>query len=427
MLASIALPCRRLDFYVRNAVAVALSSTRDAEIVVSLNDGGVSRSEVDDWLETLSQPSERLRVVRPNRLLSMTENFRFAFNQLSGDWQTVIGSDDGVLPTLEPLLSFADAHPDSPTVALFPRASYFWPGVDETYGAAHVDLSSKPTYRMRSAPTKGLPEVMLGLSNYLILPQVYTGGAIHRDAVARIGIDRLFSSLSPDVSASVALAVSNERIIEFGVPAFWVGTSINSNGLAVNRTSASHADVETAANPSEDHFKARSEEFFELSEADGHGIDEVFSDLPNAKFVVAASAHTSALQTRLVSQRTLDRFAAYARYAVVNSAPGTSGRLARLRLSVAAADGSTRASVSPSPALVWVHLILRLMVHRAFNTNSVARIAVLLCKIRALSMNQRLQIRIRRRQDAPITMQQATDEAVSAGLLDQVAVLSEAR
>jgi hypothetical protein len=120
-LVSIAIPCRSLTDYARNAVRVSLDSGQDTEVVLSLNDPSVGPEELSQWGHETAGDDARFRIVQPPRLLSMTENFRFVFSRLQGDWQTVIGSDDGVLPTLQQALRFADQHFPEVSFVTFPR------------------------------------------------------------------------------------------------------------------------------------------------------------------------------------------------------------------------------------------------------------------------------------------------------------------
>lgn len=309
---SIAIPSRTFSQQLQIAIKSALHFTEGAEVVVSLNDENRTSEAGHEWLADLMASSPRFRVVRPARMLSMTENFRFVFGNLRGEWQTIHGADDGILPSLEPLVTFADNHSTGPTICLFPRAHYFWPGVEHKYGKAHIFLTSRPAYRIRSNLAQCIMGVMAGHASYLHLPQLYAGGAIRRDAVARIGIEKLFSSYSPDVSAAVAIALSQECAIEYEIPGFWAGTSPLSNGLAVSEV-VSGRQLNDAVDVN---YRMRSDEFFRLSESDGHGLSDGLSDIPQAKYVVAASAFSSAEKTELLRPKQRDIMCGLVRAAV---------------------------------------------------------------------------------------------------------------
>lgn len=410
----------------KNAVAVALKYSVDSEIVLGINDGGKTSESDEDWLFEAAAADSRLKISRPKRLLSMTENFRFTFSQLSGEWQTIIGADDGVLPTLEPLLSFADAHSSNPQIALFPRAYYFWPGVEDTFGAAHVDLTSSPRYRIRKNLARNLPEVLSATQSYLILPQLYSGGAIRRTLVQEIGIERLFSSYSPDVSASVALALTGEHAIEFEIPALWVGTSPASNGLAVSTLARQTGIPEIAPEATQFAFRARSDEFFRLSQSDGHGLDSAFDDLPHAKFVVAASAYTSARLLNTLSTSILNRFCTYARFAVVSSMPTPGSRQVRV---LDAVRGISQIALRLLALLGLVsHLFWKQSKAGIFSILRVAKKRSARLLLNASSVKHVLTpsstVRLKLQQESLQSMTQATDSALSLGILLHVSFLN---
>jgi hypothetical protein len=421
---SVAIPCRRLDEYSKNAVVMALNSDCEIEVVLGLNDAEAGGAD-GDWLSQLSAEDERFRVVRPPRLLSMTENFRFTFAQLDGDWQTIIGSDDGVLPTLVPLLRFVDTNHSDVNIVQFPRAYYFWPGVDSIWGTQHVHLTGHADYELDTQNSDILEHVLSGRSNYLVLPQLYSGGALRKRLVERIGVDRLFSSLSPDVSAAVALSLLRERTLNFHVPAFWIGTSPISNGLAVNLVSQS-PDVELSGYPL---HRERAEEFFRLSRADGHSLDSCFSDLDGAEFVVAASACTSAILMTPPSSKSSDWYRVLGRLAVLTAQRGSLGSqdnlasMIRRSLQAASLPSSSRSSGRVSLrmlARVAGFAIRNAVSPRLGRLVRVSRRVVREGKVFADSKPRSGQITLQRAFDgaeSQLSMEAATQLAIGAGLM----------
>jgi hypothetical protein len=80
--------------YFQEALESALAQTYPAvEVVVSDNH---STNDVPAWLA--AQHDVRLRIVRPDRFLSMVEHFQFAADQAQGDWILYLCSDDYLYP-----------------------------------------------------------------------------------------------------------------------------------------------------------------------------------------------------------------------------------------------------------------------------------------------------------------------------------------
>jgi len=240
------------------------------ELLVSVNHSS------DDTLVRLQQYQDpRLRVVVPPQPLSMTGHYEWCLQQVTGEWVTIIGDDDGVMPyfftELEKLFERWDAeHVDAFT---FRRAYYFWPGCEDIYGNSAVGVSASRCEHSMSGRAAILRTILYDL-NHTDLPQVYTNNLVRRDLIAKIRKQsggRFYNELNPDVYSGVAVALAAKQIVRSEFPIFWTGTSPKSVGIAVSksfRTGAKSQSESGADKATSD----RSKEFFSFAEAESFGV-----------------------------------------------------------------------------------------------------------------------------------------------------------
>jgi glycosyltransferase involved in cell wall biosynthesis len=227
---SILLPTRNGLRYLPFAIDSVLSQPfQDFELVVSDNH---STDGTAAYLETIKDP--RFRHIRPPQLLSMLAHFEYLTAQATGDWVTILGDDDGVLPFFFERLQKLDPDSLGTDAIVFRRAYYFWPGCGELHGDKAVIYY--PTRARHYLNNKwSLLLCLSSISNYMQLPQLYTTGLIRRtfiDEVKRQTGDRFYFGTSPDASSVVAMALHARRHCRVEEPIFWVGTSPKSTGYS---------------------------------------------------------------------------------------------------------------------------------------------------------------------------------------------------
>ena len=91
---SVVIPTRnRHDVLLHCLRTVVEQDHENLEIIVSDN---ASTPETRDVVESFKSP--RMRYVNTGKPLSMSHNFEFALSHVTGDWISVLGDDDGLLP-----------------------------------------------------------------------------------------------------------------------------------------------------------------------------------------------------------------------------------------------------------------------------------------------------------------------------------------
>lgn len=227
---SIVIPTRNRAEYAVHAAATGLSLPgRDIEVL--LHDNGE-----DDALERWASgcPDPRLRHVRNRARLSMRGNYEAAIAASRGEYVSVIGDDDGVLPQLEEAARWAKARAIDILLPSDP-CHYVWPDLrmrrrgGMEAGQLKVGAYSGE-YRVESPQEQLSRALESGFQKFHRLPRLYYGLA-SRSALDRVRGRTGFyvPSLSPDMACAVALALLGEPIHYLDFPLFLPGSSGRSN------------------------------------------------------------------------------------------------------------------------------------------------------------------------------------------------------
>jgi glycosyltransferase involved in cell wall biosynthesis len=227
---SIVIPTRERFEYLRHSLACALSvQQEDVEVVVSDN---LSEDQTGQFLDSIKHP--RLRVVRPEKRVSMRQNFEFGLKQARGDYVLFHGDDDAVLPgQFGALLALLDQTKPDGLSWRFPV--YGWPNAGQskslgnfrvlkrhTFGGARsVDLS-----RLRTALQSGaLEDLNYGPGIYhAVMSRDYILGMLARDD------GECILSMSPDTYVTMRAIHAGGRFLSVEHPFSMNGFGHRSNG-----------------------------------------------------------------------------------------------------------------------------------------------------------------------------------------------------
>lgn len=194
------------------------------EIIVSDNAGDERTREV-----IASFSDSRLRHIRPEGRLGMSEHWEFALSHASGEWVTIVGDDDGLMPgAISRLLHLASGNLGIRAISS-QTCRYVWPS--EGAPSKLVVRTGDGAEIRRSSPW--LQKVVDGKAEFTSLPFLYTGGWLRADLVREIkeksgGV--FFRSIIPDVYSAIAAAsVTDEYLYVWG-PLAIAGMSSHSNG-----------------------------------------------------------------------------------------------------------------------------------------------------------------------------------------------------
>lgn len=194
---SIVIPTRNRSQYILYAIKSVLKSTRnDIELIVSNN------FSTDNTAEMIAKISDtRLKLVSPSVFLPMAGHYEFAIAQASGEWITIMGDDDAVMPYIfESLDEHIKKYPQIDIISSA-RSYYFWEGCEDIYGDTVVNYTASQKSKVCSTK-KDLMYVIKGLKSCFDMPQIYTTCVVRSALYLQIkdksgGL--FYHSISPDI------------------------------------------------------------------------------------------------------------------------------------------------------------------------------------------------------------------------------------
>ena len=179
---------------------------QDFEIIVSDN---ASSDDIRAVVARIDSP--RVRYVRTDRYLSMTESWEFAVAQARGDYVGVVGTDDGyLLNTLSNVFEIIQR--TKAEAVTFQGASYSWPNSPDP---GNRNMLKIPHYIFPERMEESAQLVKDALRNlhYGRLP-CFLNSFCKRDAIDRVRArsGRIFASFQPDVYAGFLMGGSLPQI-----------------------------------------------------------------------------------------------------------------------------------------------------------------------------------------------------------------------
>lgn len=224
---SIVVPTHERAKYAIPTIRCLLESTpADVEVVVT------DTSAIDAISPSLEhEPGwERVRLVRPNRPLSVVDNFNEGLARASGDYLLFLGDDDFVTPAIAELVRWAAEHGVDAIKLTFP-ALYYWPDFqhkrrrDFYAGAVHLEPFSGRVEPHDAKAALAAAAIDLG-GGVGQMPRAYAG-IVSRALVERI-IKRygsLFGGVSPDIYSAALISQECRRCVRVDYPVIVPGSS----------------------------------------------------------------------------------------------------------------------------------------------------------------------------------------------------------
>lgn len=233
---SFGIPVQSGHSYAIHALKTILTYCSTArEIVVSLSP--------EDWrmsedIQALESPA--VRVIYQKKALSMKDHFEAVLRDLSGEWISILGQDDGILPTFDEVTRRAMSAMPGLRAYVFDRAYYWWPGTSgDKPGMGRIDVSERSKCWVKDS-RREIQSVLEGKRQHYHLPQLYTNCLVHASVIQELRVGQtgnFFQEWSPDLFSGVAIASHLPTYGYSGYPAFWTGTSSTSAGLRLKHLS----------------------------------------------------------------------------------------------------------------------------------------------------------------------------------------------
>ena len=235
--------------------SVLQNPNNNFELVISINHSS------DDTEESLKNIDDtRIRFIRPKEKLSMAAHYEWCIENARGEWITILGDDDGIMPDFFSYCDYLINKWGDVKVFSFKRAYFFWPESEDVFGDTILHYVANLGEKIRLCKFD-LFLVLAGLREHYDLPQLYTNNLVKKsliDSIKKKSHGKFYHEVTPDVYSGVAISLSIYRYLKVGKPLFWTGSSPKSMGVAIAK-----GNEETDENSSE---------HFDLAKKDGLNI-----------------------------------------------------------------------------------------------------------------------------------------------------------
>lgn len=227
---SVVIPTRERPRTLGSAIESALAQRGDVEVLVVDNASGPETAAV---IGAFDDP--RLRSVRAERRLAMSDNWELGLSHARGELVFVLGDDDALLPDATRRVEAALAlDPAAEVVSWRKNVTFWWTDaiVPHHRGRLYVDYEARRADRLVEARPRLVAHAEGDLP-FDELPGIYTS-FVRRSLVDRVAArhGRYFLTALPDVFSGIANAFHLERYVELAYGASIAGISGASTGTS---------------------------------------------------------------------------------------------------------------------------------------------------------------------------------------------------
>lgn len=215
------------SMYLASCLRTCVSQDEDFEILVSNNSTETEALEIVNSLG-----DERVRYVTPPSYLPMSAHWDFVLSQVTGDVLTIIGDDDGLMPScVKRVREIRSRVGDMPIHHAF--CDYRWPDYifEASRNKAYLHYGAGPGCRIVDS-TDYLTRVARGTIGYQEGPMVYHNFVPVPLIRALINQGTFFRRASPDVYSSFAVAANCPRFFSTDEVLTVSGQGAKGNGAA---------------------------------------------------------------------------------------------------------------------------------------------------------------------------------------------------
>lgn len=222
---SIVIPTRNRHETLYYAIQTVLQqSFNDYELIICDNDSSQETKEVVDSFD-----SEKIKYIRSNEAISMTDNWELAVSHAKGKYVTVIADNDGFInDSLKYLYELLNDY-EHPDIIRWEKNGYYWPDMNVDH-IKRLVLKTNPKEEVLNSH-EVISNVINGTASFHILPMIYCS-VISSEMIntLRSNTGRVFKSISPDLYSGFTFAHMAKKYISIRTPITINGTSSKSNG-----------------------------------------------------------------------------------------------------------------------------------------------------------------------------------------------------
>jgi len=186
-----------------------------------------STDGTDLYLNDFLHPN--VRIIYPEKRMSMVEHFEWSLNQAYGDWIIFVGADDGLQSYFFTLADQLTQIADKKKIRaiMSERAYFFWPGCESVYGKIAVSFNAIKSVRILNCKFQSLL-TLLGFQTYFELPEMYTTSLFKRSLIEEAKQKQngnLFCTIPPDANLGAIACSLEHKYLKSLIPLGWIGTS----------------------------------------------------------------------------------------------------------------------------------------------------------------------------------------------------------
>lgn len=293
-LLSIVVPTRERPDTLKHCLrTILMQDDNRFEVIVSDNySGPETRAVVESFQDS------RIRYVRTDGRLGMSENFEFALSHVKGNWVTIVGDDDGLVPNAVSRF-FSMVEGTNIRVVSSLACGFEWPGVADDEESRLICLHHEGDTKKEMRPARRyLEKVLKNGDSYKDLPCLYTGGFMRMDLINEVSqksAGNIYLSKIPDVYSGVVACCIEEQFLYVWEPLAIGGASRHSNGVQWMKKGIEEAKKSAFVQESTKPFYASL----------GSGVTQSLSLLVYESYLQSAHLRTFNVNTSLAEQLAL--------------------------------------------------------------------------------------------------------------------------
>jgi glycosyltransferase involved in cell wall biosynthesis len=228
---SILIPTRDRAVTLRRTLETVVDQTGSFEVLVADNASGPAVKVV---IDEFAARYPNVRYLRSDSVLPMAENWERGVAACGGDYVTVLGDDDGLVPTALPCVAKLVAATRSEVVS-WATHTYWWPDTIVYWMANRLYVTLTQNRAAMQDSRWVLKAFYAGHIDFGSLPMIYNAfvhrGLIDR-AIARRGRYFYPADMAPDISSGILNLLETEKFAHSDRPLAVRGNSRNSTGTA---------------------------------------------------------------------------------------------------------------------------------------------------------------------------------------------------
>jgi glycosyltransferase involved in cell wall biosynthesis len=235
-LVSVIIPTHNRAQYAVPTIRSVLATSPDIEVVVcDTSEVDLISSEFKD-----DHNCKRLRLIRPNRPMSVVDNFNEALSGATGDYLVFIGDDDFVSNKIVEVARWASNENVDSLKFSFP-VLYYWPDFEHRvrgdFYAGTLHIAKFTGAICEHDAKKSLVEALNNFGGGVMeMPRAYAG-MVSRTLVDKVceRYGALFGGVSPDIYSATLISVESNRCVKIDYPIVIPGaSSLSTAGLSAN-------------------------------------------------------------------------------------------------------------------------------------------------------------------------------------------------